>query len=174
MGNMILYFKKSKSNRDMWIITAWAVLFPKKIISFNWRIITFQYCDGFCHTSAWIGHRYTYIPPILNPPATSLPTLFLCVIPEHWLWMPCFMHQTCTDHLFSHGDVYVSVLFSQSIPRSSPTESQSLFFVCVSFAACMQDRWYHLSRSHICALIYGICPFLSDLLCIIGSRFFYT
>ena len=26
---------------------------------FNWRIITLQYCIGFCHTSTWISHRYT-------------------------------------------------------------------------------------------------------------------
>ena len=26
-------------------------LFKKKVIDFNWRIITLQYCDGFCHTS---------------------------------------------------------------------------------------------------------------------------
>ena len=66
---------------------------------FNWRIIISQYCDGFCHTSAWIGHSYTCVPPILNPPSTCLPTLFW-VVPEHWLWVPCFMHQTCTGHLF--------------------------------------------------------------------------
>ena len=27
------------------------------IIYFNWRIVTLQYCDGFCHTSTWINHR---------------------------------------------------------------------------------------------------------------------
>ena len=42
----------------------------------NWSIITWQYCDGFCHASVWIGHRYTW-PPILNPPPASLPTLSL-------------------------------------------------------------------------------------------------
>ena len=33
-----------------------------------------QCCDGFCHTSTWIGHRYTCVMPILNPLPTSLPT----------------------------------------------------------------------------------------------------
>ena len=33
---------------------------------FNWRIITLQYCDGFCHPSAWISHRYTYVLVLLN------------------------------------------------------------------------------------------------------------
>ena len=41
-----------------------------------------------------------YVPPILNSPSTSLPALSLWVVPEHWLLVPCFMHQTCTVHLF--------------------------------------------------------------------------
>ena len=35
---------------------------------------TLQYYNGFCHTSTWIGHRYTYVPSLLNSPPTSLPT----------------------------------------------------------------------------------------------------
>ena len=34
----------------------------KKIFNFNWRIIALQYCVGFCQTTIWIGHRYTYVP----------------------------------------------------------------------------------------------------------------
>ena len=30
-------------------------------------IISLQYCDGFCHTSTWIGHRYTCVPPSWIP-----------------------------------------------------------------------------------------------------------
>ena len=34
----------------------------KKIfIYFNWRIISLQYCDDFCHTSPWISHKHTYV-----------------------------------------------------------------------------------------------------------------
>ena len=40
---------------------------------FNWRIIALQYCVGFCHISAWISHKYTYVPPswISLPSPTS-------------------------------------------------------------------------------------------------------
>ena len=49
-------------------------LFFFYFIYFNWRIITLQYCDDFCHTSVWIGHRYTCVPSILNPlPPLSIP-----------------------------------------------------------------------------------------------------
>ena len=37
----------------------------------NWRILALQYCTGFCHTSTWISHRYTYVPSLLNLPPTS-------------------------------------------------------------------------------------------------------
>ena len=36
--------------------------------NFYWRVITLQYCAGFCHTSMWISHRYTYAPFLLNLP----------------------------------------------------------------------------------------------------------
>ena len=43
---------------------------------FNWKIITLQYCDGFCHTWTRIGHRYTCIPPSWTPlPHPSPPHL---------------------------------------------------------------------------------------------------
>ena len=40
----------------------------KKLFIFNWRIIAFQYCVGFCHMSTWISHRHTYEPPFHLPP----------------------------------------------------------------------------------------------------------
>ena len=33
-----------------------------ELIYFNWRIIALQYCDGFCHTSAWICQWCTCVP----------------------------------------------------------------------------------------------------------------
>ena len=39
---------------------------------FNWRIITLQYCDGFCHISTWISHRDTHVLSLLNRPPTPL------------------------------------------------------------------------------------------------------
>ena len=29
-----------------------------KFIYFNWRLITLQYCSGFCHTLTWISHGW--------------------------------------------------------------------------------------------------------------------
>ena len=39
---------------------------------FNWRLITLQYCSGFCHTLTWISHGCTLF-SVLNPPSHLLP-----------------------------------------------------------------------------------------------------
>ena len=32
------------------------------LIYFNWRLITLQYCSGFCHTLTWISHGCMCVP----------------------------------------------------------------------------------------------------------------
>ena len=53
-----------------------------KFIFISWRLITFQYCSGFCHTLTWISHGSTFF-PILIPPPITLSTRFLWVFPVH-------------------------------------------------------------------------------------------
>ena len=38
---------------------------------YNWKITALQYFFGFCHKSARISHRYTYVPSLLNLPPLS-------------------------------------------------------------------------------------------------------
>ena len=45
-----------------------------KFIYFNWRLITLQYCSGFCHTLTWITHGCTCVPHP-EPPSHLLPHL---------------------------------------------------------------------------------------------------
>ena len=42
-----------------WIFL-WSYSSFSNLFTFNWRIITLQYWVGFCQTSAWTNHRYTY------------------------------------------------------------------------------------------------------------------
>lgn len=52
---------------------------------FNWRIITWQSCVGFCYTTTRISHRQTYallVKPHSHLPIHSTPL----VVPEHRVW----------------------------------------------------------------------------------------
>ena len=90
---------------------------------FNWRIITLQYCDGFCHTSTWISHRHTHVPSLLNLPPYSMPLGchrapaldFLChAANSHWLSI-----------------LHMAMYMSQVIPPSpSPTMILCLHLLC--------------------------------------------
>ena len=46
----------------------WLIYYFFKYIYFNWRLITLQYCSGFCHTLIWNLHGYTCVP---HPEAPS-------------------------------------------------------------------------------------------------------
>ena len=48
-------------------------LFSFFLIICHWRINALQYCVGFCHILAWISHKYTYVPCLLNLPSISHP-----------------------------------------------------------------------------------------------------
>ena len=43
-------------------------IFIYLFIYFNWRLITLQYCGGFCHTFTWISHGCTCVPHPDFPP----------------------------------------------------------------------------------------------------------
>ena len=94
-----------------------------------------------------------YHPPLCQPSRSSQGTK---------LSFPCFPLTIC----FTHGSVYMSMLFSQFIaPSHFPTESASLFPTSVSlFPPCKYFHQHHFSRLHIHGLIYDICFPLSDLL----------
>ena len=66
---------------------------------FSWRLITLQYCSGFCHTLKRISHGFTCVPH--SDPPSPLP---LHPIPLGLPSAPgpsaCLMHPTWTGDLF--------------------------------------------------------------------------
>ena len=45
-------------------------------IFISWRLITLQYCSGFCHTLTWISHGFTCVPhpdPLSRIPPDPIP-----------------------------------------------------------------------------------------------------
>ena len=82
----------------------WHVLNPIilffSFIFISWRLITLQYCSGFCHTLTWISHGFTSIPhpdtssPPPSPPASSGSSQG--IRPEH-------LYHALTYHSFSRS-----------------------------------------------------------------------
>ena len=90
----------------------------------SWRLITLQYCSGFCHTLTWISHGFTCIPHP-DPTPTSLSTRSLWVFPVHQVRALVSCIQPGLVICFTLDNIHVSLLFSWNIPPSpSPTESK--------------------------------------------------
>ena len=69
------------------------------IFFISWRLITLQYCSGFCHTLKWISHGFTCIPhpdPLSHLPLHPIP-LGLPGAPGP---STCLMHPTWAGDLF--------------------------------------------------------------------------
>ena len=66
---------------------------------FIWRIVALLTFAVFCQTSAWIRHKYTYIPSLLNLPLLPSPSH-----PRGWcrvpVWVPWDIQQIPVGYLF--------------------------------------------------------------------------
>ena len=71
------------------------------IFFISWRLITLQYCSGFCHTLTRISHGFTCIPhhdPLSHLPLRRIP-LGLPSAPGP---NTCLMHPTWAGDLFHY------------------------------------------------------------------------
>ena len=101
------------------------------LLMFNWRTIALQYCDGFCHISTWISHRYVYVlyvcPLRLERPSH---------LPPHPTPLDCHrapdlssLSHTANFHWLSsltYGNVSVLILLSVCSPVPSPHVHKSV------------------------------------------------
>ena len=102
-------------------------LFVFPFIFISWRLMTLQYCSGFCHILTWISHRFTCVP---HPHSSS--HLPLYPIPLGLPSAPgpntCLTIQPGLVICFTIDNIHVSMLFSRNIPPSPwPPKSKSLF-----------------------------------------------
>ena len=84
----------------------------------SWRLITLQYCSGFCHTLKWISHGFTCVPypdPLSHLPLHPIPLGH----PSAPSPSTCLMHPTWAGDLFHPDNIHVSMLFSWNIPWKS-------------------------------------------------------
>ena len=100
----------------------------------SWKLITLQYCSGFCHTLTWISHGFTCVP--YPDPLSSLPPHPIPLgLPSAPALSTCLMHPTWAGDRFTLDTILVSMLFSQNIPPSpSPRVPKSVLYICVSFS----------------------------------------
>ena len=68
-------------------------------IFISWRLITLQYCSGFCHTLTWISHGFTCIPHP-DPPSRLPPHPIPLGLPSAPALSTCLMHPTWAGDLF--------------------------------------------------------------------------
>ena len=66
---------------------------------FSWRLITLQYCSGFCHTLTWISHGFTCIPHP-DPPSHLPLHLIPLGLPSAPGLSTCLMHPAWAGDLF--------------------------------------------------------------------------
>ena len=106
---MFLAIYHVRSSVSMWFLTSFSLVtnnieyifffFFFSFIFISWRLITLQYCSGFCHTLTWISHGFTWVPH-LDPPShlplhpiplglPSAPALSTCRMHPSWAWI-CF------------------------------------------------------------------------------------
>ena len=135
------------------------------IYYFNWRLITLQYCSGFCQTLTWISHRRTCVP---HPePHSHLPPH---PIPQGHPSAPALSTLSHASNLDQWSASYMIIYTFQHYPLKSPhprllPQSPKVCFLhlCLSLSR-IYGHHYSLSKFHICALMYCIGVFLSDLL----------
>ena len=68
-------------------------------IFISWRLITLQYCSGFCHTLTRISHGFTCIPHP-SPPSHLPPHPIPLSLPSAPALSTCLMHPTPAGDLF--------------------------------------------------------------------------
>ena len=103
-------------------------------IFISWRLITLQYCSGFCHMLTWISHGFTCVPHP-NPPShlplhpiplglPSAPGLSTCLMYPAWAGDLFHLRQyTCFDVVLSK---HPTLAFSHRVQKS-------VLYISVSF-----------------------------------------
>ena len=153
-------------------------LFVPPFIFISWRLITLQYCSGFCHTLTWISHGFTCIPHPNSPSHLPLYPIPLG-LPSGPGVSTCLMHPTWADDMFHPRLLYSfnAVLAKHSTLAFSHRVQKSVLYICVFFFFCFAYRvivTIFLNSIYICvSILYWSLSFWLTSLCIMGSSFIH-
>ena len=128
----------------------YSFFFFNLFIYFNWRLITLQYCGGFCHTLTWISHGCTCVShpgPPSHLPHHSIPQ----GCPSTSVLSSVFHASTLDWWSISHMVIYVFQCHSlksshpRLFPQSPKVCSLSLcLFCCLAYksvSSIAQSCW---------------------------------
>ena len=73
---------------ECWVLFLFYLFIFYLFFKISWRLITLQYCSGFCHTLTWISLGYTCIQALLFPylhcsPSDHVLTVMNVFHPQH-------------------------------------------------------------------------------------------
>ena len=85
------------------------------------------------------AHVFPHSEPCSHLPPSPIPW----VVPEHQLWESCFMHPTCTGHLFYIWEYtcFNAILSNHPTLAFSHILQKSVLYICVSFVAMHVGSW---------------------------------
>ena len=170
LGVQTLPWKPQKTSEEIRLDDWLRFLFSKQVFFFflinlfNWRLITLQFCGGFCYTLIWISHRCTCVPhpelpshllphpiPLGCPSALALSALFHALKLDWWSLslMVIYMLQ-CYSFKSSH---------SRLLPQSSKVYSFYLCLFCCLVYRVIQSK---LSSCNLENQLKQKCPDLEQ------------
>ena len=112
-----------------------SIYFLNLFIYFNWRLVTLQYCNFFCHTLTWISHGCTCIPHPETPSQLSPHP-----IPQDCPSAPALSALFHASNLNWSSILNMVIYKFSAILSNHPTLTfshrvqKSVLYICVSFA----------------------------------------
>ena len=132
--SFIIFLKIPKvNNRECW--PPWWLYLFFFFFLISWRLITLQYCSGFCHTLTWISHGFTCVPHP-EPPSHLPPHPIPLGHPSAPAPSTCLMGPTWTGDLF-HARQYIcfdAVLSNHPTLTFSHRVQKPVPYIWVSFS----------------------------------------
>ena len=99
-----IYVSRTLHWGSLWCCIFFSILFHILFFSIyfiSWRLITLQYCSGFCHTLTWISHGFTCVPHPDSPSHLPFHPIPLG-LPSAPGPSTCLMHPTWAGDLFHY------------------------------------------------------------------------